>query len=169
MRCFDDPNVVHINEKPDPKQDIEIIQLELVLADLEQVDHKIDKLSRQIKGDKKLVSNLNLVKEIKEHLQGGFPLSTFANQANPDFISLNNELRFLRAKPVIFVANMGEQIEAKSDPYVSSIKKIAEKENSQVVAISALFESDLNQLDDKERQEYLALSGVSENGLDQII
>ena len=169
VRCFDDHNVVHINENPDPKDDIEIIQVELVLADLEQVDKKIEKLSRQIKGDKKLAGTLAMAQQIKEHLQGGNPIRTLLTQTNSEFYTLNQELRFLTAKPVIYTANVGEDTDHSNNPYLESIRKIAELENSHVVTISALFESELNLLNKNERDDYLALSGIEESGLVQVV
>ncbi len=169
VRCFNDPNVVHVSENPNPKEDIEIIQLELALADLEQVNNKIENLSRQVKGDINLADSLVIAHEVKAHLQNGNPLRTFASQDNSDYKSFNQELRFLTAKPVIYTANVGEGIDSSSHPYLKSIRKIAEIENAQVVVISALFESELNLLDEIEREDYLALSGITESGLVQVV
>jgi len=169
VRCFDDPNVVHVNENPSPKEDIEIIQVELVLSDLEQVNRKIEKLSRQIKGDKNLAGTLKMAQQIKEHLQAENPVRTLLAQDNSEFITLNQELQFLTAKPVIYTANVGEDIDHTTNPYLEPIRNIAEQEKSQVVTISALFESELNLLNKNERDDYLALSGIEESGLIKVV
>ena len=169
VRCFEDPNVVHISESPHPKEDIEIIQLELILADLEQVDKKIDKLSRQIKGDKRLEPDLYLAGKIKEHLENGQSLAIFQQEDDSSYQKLNQEMRFLSAKPVIYAANIGEEYLNNEHPDLTMIRKIAESESAEVVQISAQIESDLNQINEDERTEYMELSGIKTNGLEQII
>jgi GTP-binding protein YchF len=146
VRCFEDPNVVHVSESPQPKEDIEIIQLELILADLEQVDKKIDKLSRQIKGDKRLEPDLITAGKIKEYLENGDPLAIFPGEDDSSYLKLNQELRFLSAKPVIYAANIGEEYLNNEHPDLILIRKIAEGESAEVVQISAQIESDLNQI-----------------------
>ena len=169
VRCFEDPNVVHVSESPQPKEDIEIIQLELILADLEQVDKKIDKLSRQIKGDKKLEPDLITAVKIKEHLENGDPLAIFPGEDDSSYLKLNQELRFLSAKPVIYAANIGEEYLNDEHPDLTTIRKIAEVESSAVVQISAQIESDLNQINEDERADYMELSGIKTSGLEKII
>lgn len=169
VRCFEDPNVVHISESPQPKEDIEIIQLELILADLEQIDKKIDKLSRQIKGDKRLELDLNIAVKIKEHLENGQSLAIFPSKDDISYQKLNQELRFLSAKPVIYAANIGEDYLNMQHPDLTMIEKIAEAENAKVVQISAQIESDLNQINEDERADYMELSGIKTSGLEQII
>jgi hypothetical protein len=169
VRCFEDPNVVHISDKPDPREDIEIVQVELVLADLEQISKKIEKLSRQVKGDKNLSANLEKAKQIQEHLQSGDPLSTFRESSDQIFKSLEQELRFLTAKPVIYTANIGEKHLSSEHPALSIIWAIAKKEGVEVVQISAQLESDMNLLEDDEKLDYLELSGIEVSGLEQVI
>ncbi len=169
VRCFEDPNVVHVSESPQPKEDIEIIQLELILADLEQVDKKIDKISRQIKGDKRLEPDLITAVKIKEHLENGDPLAIFPGEDESSYLKLNQELRFLSAKPVIYAANIGEEYLNDEHPDLTTIRKIAEVESFAVVQISAQIESDLNQINEDERADYMELSGIKTSGLDKII
>jgi len=169
VRCFEDPNVVHISDKPDPREDIEIVQVELVLSDLEQITKKIEKLSRQVKGDKNLSANLEKAKQIQEHLQSGDPLSILRESSDQIFKSLEQELRFLTAKPVIYTANIGEDHLSTEHPALAVIREIAKKEGAEVVQISAQLESDMNLLEDDEKLDYLALSGIEASGLDQII
>jgi len=169
VRCFEDPNVVHVSESPQPKEDIKIIQLELILADLEQVDKKIDKLSRQIKGDKRLEPDLITAVKIKEHLENGDPLAIFPGEDDSSYLKLNQELRFLSAKPVIYAANIGEEYLNNEHPDLILIRKIAEGESAEVVQISAQIESDLNQINQDERADYMEISGIKTSGLEQII
>ena len=169
VRCFEDPNVVHISEHPDPREDIEIVQVELILADLEQILKKIDKLSRQVKGDKSLASELKTAESVLAHLQSGDPLSTFEERNFPDFIQLNQELNFLSAKPVIYAANIAEENLSSSHPALNEINEIAQKEGAEVVQISALIESELNLLEDDEKSDYMTLSGIQIGGLEQVI
>jgi len=169
VRCFEDPNVVHISEHPDPREDIEIVQVELILADLEQILKKIDKLSRQVKGDKNLASDLKTAESVLAHLQSGDPLSTFKERNQPDFIQLNQELNFLSAKPVIYAANIAEENLSSRHPALTEINEIAQKEGSEVVQISALIESELNLLEDDEKPDYMILSGIQIGGLEQVI
>jgi GTP-binding protein YchF len=169
VRCFEDPNVVHISETPDPREDIEIIQVELALADLEQINKKIDKLTRQTKGDKGFTAIMEMAVKIQKHLQTGRPLSTFSSQHEQIYQALERELRFLTAKPVIYAANIGEDYLTREHPFFPVIEEFAQKEGGEVVQLSALLESELILLEDDERAEYLALSGVQESGLEKII
>ncbi len=169
VRCFEDPNVVHISDHPDPEQDIEIVQVELILSDLEQITKKIEKLSRQIKGDKKLRSSLEMAELIQKHLQSGSPLSIFPDKNDPYFTELTQELRFLTAKPVIYAANIAEENLESEHPALKKITEIASNEEAEVVQISALIESELNLLDESEKSEYMEISGIQISGLEQVI
>jgi GTP-binding protein YchF len=169
VRCFEDPNVVHISEHPDPGQDIEIVQVELILSDLEQITKKTEKLIRQVKGDKKLSSSLKMAESIRKHLQSGNPLSIFPDKNDPNFTELNQELRFLTAKPVIYAANIAEENLDSEHPALKKIMEIASNEGAEVVQISALIESELNLLDEREKSEYMEISGIQISGLEQVI
>lgn len=169
VRCFDDPNVVHVSEKPQPKEDIEVIQLELILSDLEQVSNKVEKLSRQMKGDKSLSVQYEMAERIMEFLESGKPLSIFPEKDDSKYAELNHEMRFLSAKPVIYTANIGEEYLAADHPQLSVIEKIASKEGAKWVQISALIEAELNLLDNDEKQTYMDLSGIPASGLELII
>jgi len=169
VRCFEDSNVVHVSPMPDPQEDIGVIELELILADLEQVIKKIEKLSRQVKGDVKLAPTLDISSAIQTHLESGQPLTTFPGIHTPEFLALNQELRFLTAKPVIFAANIGEDYLTKEHPAIETIKKMAGDRNTAWVQISAQIESDLNMLSQEEKADYMALSGIMESGLNLVI
>lgn len=169
VRCFDDPNVVHVRERPEPRADIEIINVELALADLEQLERKIERLSRQVKGDKKLRPTLEMAQEMREHLQTGEPLSTFEEGQNVHYQSLNKEMRFLTGKPVIYAANVNESDLAEDNAYVQTVRQIAQEQGAGVVKLCALLEQEMIDMSPEDQQEFLELAGASEKGLEQVI
>ncbi len=169
VRCFDDPNVIHVNEKPQPKEDIGVIQLELILSDLEQITNKKEKLSRQLKGDNSLLALSEMADKVGDFLESGRPLSVFPERFDSKFEDLNHELSFLSAKPVIYTANIGEDYLSADHPQLSVIQEIAASENAKWVQISALIESELNLLAVEEKLDYMELSGIPASGLEQII
>ena len=170
VRCFDDPNVVHVSERPEPRTDIEIINTELILADLQQLERKIERLQRQLKGDQKRFGPLLAVaQELKDHLEQGEPIATFPGRGEHAFQELNQEMRFLTAKPVIYVANVDEAGLAEDNAYVEEVREVAAEQNAPVLKLCALLEEELATLDEEEREEFLALAGVDESGLDQLI
>jgi len=169
VRCFDDPNVVHVSAHPNPKDDIEVINTELALADLEQLEKKIEKLERQVKGDKKFGPVLEMAIELIDFLGGGQPLWTFPGREDLAFKNLNTEMRFLTAKPVIYAANVDENSLAEDNDYVIEARAIAGEQKAQILKISAKLEEEIGVLPDEESQEYLELAGISESGLDKVI
>lgn len=169
VRCFDDPNVVHVSEQPDPRSDIDVIQLELILSDAEQIDRKIDKLDRQVKGDPKLKPQLEMAVSIQNHLQQGKPISTFPHQDQPSFRKLQKELQFLTTKPVIYAVNVNEEDLARDSRCVKAVHLTAREQNAAVVKLCARLEQDLIGLDEDEIQELLSVVDVQESGLDQVI
>ena len=169
VRCFDDDNVVHISAKPNPKDDIEIINTELILADLQALDNKIDRLQRQVKGDKKLQSQLDAGLQLKELLERGLPAAAYPNRDEEGFQSLNREMRFLTAKTVIYVANVDENNLTEDNDYVRQVRAIAAEQNAEVVKICAKLEEEMAGLTDAERDEFLHSLNVAESGLEQVI
>ena len=169
VRCFDDPNVVHVYDKTDPDTDIGVINTELALADLQQLEGKIEKLARQVKGDADLKPVLALAEQLKERLERGETLWSFDGQETDAFKQLNSEMRFLTAKPVIYVANVDEDHMGKDNAYVETTRKIASEQGAEVVRLCAQLEQEMAGLSDAEREEYLSLYGISESGLDKVI
>lgn len=169
VRCFEDPNVVHVSPEPDPAEDIRTVQLELAISDLESLSNKIEKLSRQAKGDKTISPVLAMAKKAADHLDSGKSLSSFPERSQPAFQKLERELRFLTAKPVIYAANIGEEYLERRHSALDIIEEIAAETDSPVVQISALIESDLTELKNDERADYMSLSGIQESGLDAVI
>ena len=169
VRCFDDPNVVHVSEYPDPRADIEIITTELALADLQQLERKIEKLESEVKGDAKLRPVMELALALQDYLGTGQPLWAYPDRADHVFKALVHEMRFLTAKPVIYAANVGEDDLADDNAYVIEARVVAEEQGAKIITLCAKLEEDMAGLSDEERLEYLELSGITESGLDQII
>jgi GTP-binding protein YchF len=170
VRCFDDPNVVHVSAQPEPRVDIEIVETELILADLQQLENKIERLDRQIKGDRKIYAPiLDLALTLKDLLDRGEPVQAYADQDSDIFTSFNKEMRFLTAKPVIYVANVDEAALTEGNDYLTEVRAVAAEQTAEVITICASLEQELVDLKEEETLEYLLLSGVEESGLAQLI
>ena len=168
VRCFDDGNVTHVEGSVDPVRDIEIIETELIFADLQQLEKKIERLKKQAKADKKIAPILAVAQELKSHLEELKPVRTFENK-NEAFEQLNKELRFLSAKPVIFGANVDEEGMLEDNEYVQKVKEYAKEVGADVIKLCAKLEEELVGLSDEEAKELLKEMGVEESGLDKII
>ena len=169
VRCFDDPNVVHVSAKPNPREDIEVINLELILADLQQLERKLDRLAREAKGDRKLQPQLEVAQALKELLEQGLPIAAFPDPSDEAYQALNREMRFITGKKVIYVANVDEEHLIDDNEYVQQVRELAEQHNAEFVKLCAKLEEDMAGLTDAERQEYLTSMGVEESGLEQVI
>ncbi len=169
VRCFEDPNVVHVSAQLNPQDDIEIINLELAMADLEQLDRKIERLSSQVKGDKKLVDVLELCTSIRSHLSSGKPVSAYPGKDHDDFSALVKELRFLTAKPVIFVANVDECGMVNQNRFVDETMQAAAKSSAETIPFCAKLEAEILEFEGEERLEMMEIAGISENGLARVI
>ncbi len=169
VRCFDDENVIHVSGTLDPRDDIEVINTELILADLQQLESKIERLARQVKGDKKLQPILAVATELQALLETGKPVSAYAQRESDAYRQLNNELRFLTGKQVIFAANVDEEYLDEDNDYVRIVREVAAEHNAEVVKLCAKLEEEMAGLSDEERQEFLESLGVAESGLDQVV
>jgi GTP-binding protein YchF len=171
VRCFEDPNVVHVSPLPNPREDIEVINTELMLADLQQLEKKIDRLSREVKGDRKLQSIMDVALVVKDQLERGLPVSAFDDIDSEAYQALNREMRFLTGKKVIFVANVDEDhlVDENENVYVQEVRAIAALHNAEFVKLCAKLEEDMAGLTDAERHEFLDALGIQESGLEQVI
>jgi len=169
VRCFDDPNVVHIQAQPDPRMDIEIINVELALADLQQLERKIERLHSATKGDRKLLPTLEMCQRLHDHLGRGLPASRFTEAGSENFLELNREMHFLTAKPVIYVANVDETCLTETNPYLEETRLVAAEHGLEVIVLCAQLEQELQDMEAQERKEYLSLAGVESSGLEQVI
>lgn len=169
VRCFEDDEVIHVEGRVDPISDIEVINLELILADLQMTENILLKLERQAKGNKELIPTLNLLKKIQEHLNENLPVRalTFAN----DELKLLRPYHFLTSKDVIYVTNVSEDDIQSLDnnPHYKKVLEYAQKEGSHVIPVCAKLEEELVQLSEEESKEYLDELGLKEPGLNQVI
>ena len=169
VRCFEDGNVVHVDGNVDPIRDIETINLELIFADLEMVNKRIDKAKKNLKANKKYQMEVDLFERIKETLEQGLPVRTL--EFNEEEAPLVKETFLLTTKPILYVANISEnQIEnAENDPLVLKVKEYAKKENAEVIPLCVKIEEELSGLEDDDKKEMLEALGLAESGLDKVI
>lgn len=168
VRCFDNDQIIHVDGSIDPIRDIETINLELMLSDLDQLEKRQSKLVKQVKGDKALKPELDLVERLIGALEKSEPLRTMElSEEEEKMISSFNLLTF---KPVIYVANVSEdELSQDSHPYIDQVKEYAEKLHDEVVPISAEIEAEIATLDDDEKQLFLEELGIEQSGLDRLI
>ena len=169
VRCFDDENVVHVHETPDPADDIEVINTELALADLQQLERRLEKLEREVKGDRGLQPQLEMARRVEAFIGAGETLRNFDERQNLDFIALDLELSFLTAKPMIYVANIGENDLRQGNAWLESAREIASADGAQLITVCAGLEQELASLSDDERAEYLRVYGLEESSLEVLI
>ncbi len=169
VRCFDDPNVVHVDGTADPKRDIETIELELILSDIEYMERRLDKQRKLVKAQNPgATAVLQIYERIYEALSAGTSarLLEFSDEEN----DLLRDLPLLSLKPVIYAANIAETDIAKPDaPYFLVVKEIADNQNSRAIAISAKIEEEIAMLDAAERAMFLEELGLTDSGLDRMI
>lgn len=168
VRCFDDDDVIHVANSVDPLRDIEIIETELILADVQVLENRIERMEKMLKGDKSLGPKIEAGKQLMAHLDKGEPAATFESDAKalPELLA---ELRLITAKNVIFCANVDEEGVAEDNDHVRAVRALAERRGAEFVKISARMEEELVGLDEEEYQEFLESYGIAESGLDQII
>ena len=169
VRCFDDENVIHVEGSTDPRRDIEIIDLELIMADLEMVERRIDKAAKAAKGDKKFLHEVEVFQALKEHLNEGRSARSF--ECDPDDRELIMSSDLLTIKPIIYAANMDEEGVANfaANPYYQTVAEIAAAEEAQVLPICAKVEEEMAELDPEDKLMFLEELGLQESGLDRMI
>jgi hypothetical protein len=166
VRCFENPDVVHIGGTVDPIRDIEIVNTELLLADLETVEKRIEKFERQIKtGDKSTAGQLELSREILSYLAKGIPIRR-TNGLPQEFLK---EMNLLTAKKVLYVANISENLLKHPQNFMKEFEKYALREGSGFIAICGDLESEIAELPDNEKKVFLEELGITESGLDRLI
>ena len=169
VRAFDDENVTHVSGRVNPLDDIEVINMELVLADLESVEKrlpKIEKMARQ--KDKTAEMELRILTQIKEALEDGKPVRSI--DFNEDDQKWVNQAQLLTSKKMLYMANVGEdEIGDKDNDKVKAIREYAANEDSEVIVISAKIEEEIATLDDEDKEMFLEDLGIKEPGLDRLI
>lgn len=169
VRCFDDENVVHVDGAPDPRRDIEVIQTELILADLQQLERKLERLAKQVKGDKTVKPLIDAGEALKTELEAGQPVSASGAAKDGALAALRAEMNFLTDKKVIYAANVDEAGLSGDNGHVEAVRALAAKEGAEVVVLCAKVEEEMTGMSDEERAEFLVSLGAEESGLEQII
>ena len=169
VRCFDDENVIHVEGSTDPKRDIDIIDLELIMADMEMVERRIDKALKAAKGDKKFMHEADVFKALLEHLNNGRSARSFECDEDDAEIIATSDL--LTSKPIIYAANMDEDGVAHfaDNKYYRTVAAIAAEEGAQVLPICAKVEEEMAELEPEDKLMFLEELGLEESGLDRMI
>lgn len=169
VRCFDDDNIIHVEGGADPARDIDIINMELILADLEMVERRIDKSLKAGKGDKKYLHEAEVFKALSAHLNEGKSARSF--ECDPDDAQIIATSDLLTIKPIIYAANMDENgiADYENSEYYQAVAAIAAQEGARVLPICAKMEEEMAELDEEDRQMFLEEMGLTESGLDRMI
>ena len=171
VRCFDDPNVVHVDGSVDPLRDIETINLELIFADMEVMERRLANQGKAANNDKKIAKEVQMIKRLMTHLEGGNLAISF-DREDEDEDEWFNSYNLLTAKPVIFAANVSEDDlsdDGASNEYVKKVREFASGNGSEVFVICAQIEQEIAELDDDEKAMFLEDLGLKESGLDKLI
>ncbi len=170
VRCFDDSNIIHVENDVDPIRDIEIIAVELILADLDIVDNRLSKIEKKAKmsKDKESLKEVELLHKLKECLESNKSVRTLLLDEDEKLIMKPYNL--LTAKPIIYIANLSEEeISNSENKYLNKVLEYAKSENSKVISVCAKIEEELCDLSEDEKNELLSELGVESSGLDKLI
>ncbi len=170
VRCFEDENIVHVEGSIDPIRDVEIIEQELLFADIDALLKRIENLNKKARGnDKEAKAQLEVAQALLAHIEEGNPVSTFEGVDSDEFKAINRDLRLLTSKEIMYGANVDEDSLEEDNEFVQKLKAYAKERNSEVIKLCAKMEEEMVEFDDEERDEMLNDLGVKESGLDQII
>ena len=169
VRCFEDPNVVHVDGSVNPKRDIETINLELILADIETLNKRMERAVKQLKADKKAQLEIDVLNKLKSALDKG--LSARTVELSDEEKELIKDLYLLTSKPILYIANVSESqlADAENDELVKEVKEYAKAENAKVIPLCVKIEEELSGLEDEDKKEMLEALGLEESGLDKLI
>ena len=169
VRCFEDSNVVHVDGSVDPIRDIETINLELIFADIETIEKRLDKAKKMLKADKKYQAEIDLLEKIKLALENGMPARQL--DYNEDEKEMLKEMFLLTTKPIIYIANVSEEqlSDTKNDENVNKVREYASREKAEVIPLCVKIEDELSTLDDNDKKEMLEALGLEESGLNILI
>ena len=166
VRCFEDNGVAHVENNHDPVGDVIVVQTELILSDLEQVERKIDKLHKQIKGDRDLAEELSVFEKIRNHLGEGNP--AISADLDTDEKLIIGELNLLSMKPYIYIANVSEDQLKEASDSEKQLRKFAFQEGVEVIPICAKVESELSDMNEEESDYFMEELGIDGTGIDQL-
>ena len=169
VRCFENQNIVHVDGSIDPIRDMETINLELIFADIETLEKRLDKAKKMLKSDKKYQFEIDLINKIKSALEQGRPARSI--DYNEEEKELVKEMFLLTSKPILYIANISEQemSEQKKKKNVKKVKEYAKKENAEVIPLCVKIEEELSGLEEADKKEMLEALGIEESGLDKLI
>ena len=167
VRCFDNDDIIHVAGSVDPVRDIDIINLELILADLAQIERRLDRTRKQARSNKEAQAEVDILDKLVEVLNAGKPARQYS--FSDEEAELVKGLELLTNKPIIYAANVSEDDLGTGNSYVEQVREIAAKENAKVVIVSAQVESELVELPEDERLDFLESLGVKEGGLKSLI
>ena len=169
VRCFEDPNVVHVDGNVNPTRDIETINLELIFADIETIDKRLERAKIKLKADKKAQLEIDVLNKIKQTLEEG--KSARSVELNEDEKEILKDLYLLTAKPILYISNVSEEqlSNIENDKYYNEVKAYAEKENAKVIPLCVKIEEELSTLEENDKKEMLEALSLDESGLDKVI
>ena len=170
VRCFEDKNIIHVENTVDPIRDIEIINIELILADLEVVENRLLRVEKKaiMSKDKEGLKEVELLKKLKENLLANYPLRRM--EFNEDELKILKPFNFLTLKPMIYMANVNEEdLLNKNNEHVLKVEGYAEAEGAKVIKVCAKIEEELSELSEEEKLEFLNDLGIEESGLNKLI
>ena len=169
VRCFDDGNIIHVDGSVDPIRDIETINLELIFADMETAEKRLDKAKKDAKGDKKALADVELFERVKQTLESEKPIRSM--ELDEDEYKKVYAANFLTIKPVIYAANMNEEEfgDSSKNKYLKAVEDFAASEGSKVLPICAKLEEEISDLDAEDKEMFLSDLGLTESGLARLI
>ena len=169
VRCFEDSNVIHVDGSVNPLRDIETINLELIFADMETLEKRLDKAKKNLKADKKYQVEIDFIERLKSNLEKGIPAR--ALEYNEDEQEMLKDMFLLTSKPIIYIANISEEQipNAEKEEMVKQVKEYASKENAEVIPLCVKIEEELSGLEEQDKKEMLEALGLEESGLDKLI
>lgn len=170
LRCFEDPNVIHVDGEVNPLKDIETINLELIFSDMDMLENVMNRLNKLAKSDKDKKAELDLIQRVYKTLEEG--KSARVLDLTEEEQKILKGYNLLSTKPIIYVANVSEEEVAddgQSNPYVQKVREFAKTEDAKVVVISAKIESEISTLEDEEKKDYLEMIGLEKPGLEKLI
>ena len=169
VRCFDDGNIIHVDGSVDPIRDIETINLELIFADMETAEKRLDKAKKDAKGDKKALADVELFERVKQTLEEEKPIRSM--ELDEDEYKKVYAANFLTIKPVIYAANMNEEEfgDSSKNKYLKAVEDFAAAEGSKVLPICAKLEEEISDLNAEDKEMFLSDLGLSESGLARLI
>ncbi|MBQ8234953.1 MAG: redox-regulated ATPase YchF [Bacilli bacterium] len=170
VRCFDDNNIIHVENKIDPIDDIETINLELILADLEVVENRINRIGKkaQMSKNKEEIKEVELLNKIKEALSNNIPARNL--EFDEEELKIIKPFALITAKPIIYMANISEEdLINGGNKYTEMVEGYVSSENAKVITVCAKIESELSELNDEDKMEFLKDLGIKESGLDKLI